>query len=287
MRYCVFLLLVLSSAMMISVPGTGASFHLAQRPKDDDYMAGLLALALESHGGDHDLAVTVMSFGTQSRALRSIADKTTPANIYYSGYSRDREQELSMVAVPLTRGLLGYRLLAVRAEDEGRLSEVRSIEDMRDVRVGSGKDWPDTRILQQAGLRVVTASGANFWHLLHRHRFDVFPRGMNEITFEFRRPDLRKHLADMTVDPHLMLAYRLDYFFYMAKEDAALAQIVEAGLKKAYENGSFMAYFNQYEAFQGVIKDQARLKRKVLWLDNPDLSDTVRAIPERFWHPLD
>jgi len=273
--------------MIVSVPGAGASFHLAQRPKDDDYMAGLLALALESHDGDHELAVTVMGFGTQSRALRSIADKTTPANIYYSGYSRDREKALSMVAVPLTRGLLGYRLLAIRKEDEGRLGQIDSVAGMHTVRVGSGKDWPDTRILQQAGLRVVTASGANFWHLLHRHRFDVFPRGMNEITFEFRRPDLRDYLAGMTIDPHLMLAYRLDYFFYMAKEDAALAKIVEDGLQNAYEDGSFMAYFNKHEAFQGVIEDQARLKRQVLWLDNPDLSDAVRAIPDRFWHQLD
>jgi hypothetical protein len=57
-------------------------------------------------------------------------------------------------APAIDKGLLGYRMFLVRDADLPRFA-VRTLDDLRKLRVGQGKDWIDVPILRKAGFPVV------------------------------------------------------------------------------------------------------------------------------------
>jgi hypothetical protein len=56
------------------------------------------------------------------------------------------------------RGLLGYRLLLIRADDQARFAKVRTLDDLRHLRAGLGKGWADVNIFEASGVEVVEGS---------------------------------------------------------------------------------------------------------------------------------
>ncbi|TNE67739.1 MAG: hypothetical protein EP335_00510 [Alphaproteobacteria bacterium] len=266
----------------MTLPAGAAEFRLGVYDSDDDYIAGVMRLALKAEGGNHSLQV-IEHHVPQNRALRDLDDGTAPYNVFFSGYDPEREQELRMVAVPLTRGLLGYRLLAVRAADAPLFANIHSLQELTaTVTVGAGASWPDTPIMAAAGFRVVTGPDESLWPMLKRGRFTAFPRGLNEIAPELQRANTS--LSDNFVAvPNLMIAYRYDSFFYVANQDEELARILEIGLAAAYADGSFMAHFKGHPDIAASLQEMAAHRRTIFWLDNPLLGERIRSIPDFYW----
>jgi hypothetical protein len=54
---------------------------------------------------------------------------------------------------------------------------VHSLADLKPMRFGQGSDWPDTAVLRDNGLQVVTSQNyASLFRMLDAGRFDLFPR---------------------------------------------------------------------------------------------------------------
>lgn len=101
-----------------------------------------------------------------------------------------REQGVIVIRIPLLKGLLGQRLLAIRADSASRYGQVRTLDDLRrDFTLGQCHDWPDTGIQKAAGLNTVTAppSYDTLYPMLQARRFDAIPLGINEIDDEIRQ----------------------------------------------------------------------------------------------------
>jgi hypothetical protein len=259
---------------------------LADTRDEDIYEIGLLKLALAHADGEHTME-TAGHLSTQGRGLRSLADGTAPFHVYYSGYSATRERDLSMVYVPLSRGLLGHRMLVVRADIPGPLLGVHSVEGMKRLgSFGSGATWPDTRILRHAGFHVLTGVDDQLWHMLERGRFSAFPRGMQEVIGELQLQKERRPDVPFAIHPRLMIAYPFDMFFFTAPDDRRRADIIEQGLKAAYDTGAFMDYFENHPATREALAEFHRHPRRIFRIDNPLLSDKVRTIPEHYWLKL-
>ena len=146
--------------------------------------------------------------------------------------STDREKTLQAVMIPLDKGLTGYRLFMTKAPTQQRLSQVRTLQDLKQFSIGQGINWIDGDILRNAGFNVVT--GPNYdslFAMLEANRFDLFSRGINEIGMEFNFAS--GQYPYLTIEKSLMLYYPLPryFFFSRTKDGERLAHRVEEGLR--------------------------------------------------------
>lgn len=273
----------LSLAIAMVGPARAAHFRLAMPSPDDGYIIDIFRLALEAEGGGHTFEVVERVLLAQDRALRALNDHEARYDVHYSGYDPKREHSYAMVRFPITRGMLGHRMLAIRADNQEMLMHISSLDALRSLRLGSGIDWPDTKIMRAAGLEVVTASDSTLWPMLARNRFDAFPRGINEIAAELKSEGSGKYGVELVAGQGVMLVYRYDHFFYLARHKRDLADIIERGLIKAHETGDLDRVIENADGISDMLSEIAKRHWQVIHLDNPLLSPAVQAMPDAYW----
>ncbi|MBB2487382.1 hypothetical protein H5407_19270 [Mitsuaria sp. WAJ17] len=252
-------------------------FHDPQLP----YILDVLRLAL-SHGPN---AYEVHASGTamtQGRGLRELEFGRSDINLLWSMTSRAREKTLLTVRIPLDRGILGWRLLLVRADDLERFARIRSLDALRKLQAGQMHDWPDTEILRHNGLPVGTASMyEKLFRMLARSRIDYFPRSVMEIEDELQRYG---RPLDLVIAPRLMLRYPTANYFFVSPRFPQLAEDLRLGLEKAIAERSLQALFAQH--FRALLQRMDIMHRQVLRLDNPLLPpETPLQRPELWADP--
>ena len=200
--------------------------------------------------------------------------------------SAEREKTLQAVMIPLDKGLTGYRLFLTKTYTQQRLSQVRTLQDLKQFSIGQGINWIDSDILRNAGFNVVT--GPNYdslFAMLEANRFDLFSRGINEIGMEFNFAAGRySHLA---IEKSLMLYYPLPRYFFFSptKDGERLAQRVEEGLRLLLQNGKFD---KRYQAFKrSLLVDLPLAGRRIFRLNNPYLSAATPLADRELWDTLD
>lgn len=245
----------------------------------DTLPLALLRLALEETG----TACTVSPTDEPVEQGRAIAMLETGdgVNILWAGLSARWEQRLMPVRIPLTRGLLGLRVLLIRADRQGDFDRAHGLADLAPLVGGQAVGWPDTDVLRAAGLTITTSRYDPLFSQLLAGRIDYFPRAVTEARAELQ---MRGAQADgLTIERHLLLAYPSDMVFYTRLQDAWLAALLERGLRQAYADGRFMAVFNASAEVRAARELLARGRRLRLDIPNPDLSPQDRAIPARYW----
>ena len=242
----------------------------------DRYPVQLLALALRKAHSSYELKPHPV-FMLQVRALREL-EQGSGLDVVWTMTSREREQALLPIRIPIDRGLLGWRLLLVRPAMTARFAEVTSLDRLRALRCGQGADWPDTAILRGAGLAVdESARYGDLFQKLAAGRIDYFPRSVLEISGE-----LENHRAEgFVIEPTLALHYPAAMYFFVNRQRPGLAAEIRRGLEIALLDGSFEALFTQN--FGADLK-RARLdKRRVLEIGNPLLPPETPLADGRLW----
>lgn len=270
---------------LASLPVLSVEFRMIAPPdiEHGDYEARLLRLALDHLDGEHVL-IFVPAMGSQERELRTLAAGLAQYNVHYSGYSTQREAILKLVPIPLTRGLLGHRVFVIRPDFPAGINTVRSLEAFaRQVPLATGASWPDRYILQTAGFSVL--AGGSVWELLDRGRVAAVPMGVDEVLPHLAALDKAgTYSTAFAVHPRHMVAYRYDSFFYVAPDDLERAALIEEGLQRAYKSGAFMELFESFPPIAGGLRFIQENKPIIFNLDNAGLSETIRAIPDDYWH---
>lgn len=251
----------------------------SQRDARPDYPLDALRLALERAGAAHRLQAVGASM-PQARSLREL--QRGALDVVWTTPTPDRLRRLRVVPVPVDGGLIGWRLLLVRPHVLDRFSPVRTLDDLRPLRFAQGHDWPDVGVLRANGLQVsASPSYDGLFAMLGRDHVDAVPRGVSEVQAE-----LREYARwPMTVEPGLALHYPNGLYFFVRRDDAALAETLERGLRLSLADGSLRRLFDLHYA---AAIDRADLdRRRVLSLRNPALpaalADTLWFAPERGW----
>ena len=239
-----------------------------------NYALGLVQLALQESGSDYILQPTVDEM-SQTRAAREL--ELGNIDFIWTGTSAEYEQRFRPVRIPVLRGLDGYRICVIDPERQSAFSAVQSLDDLKQLTIGQDPGWSDVKILEAAGLRVVTAPYDALPDMVERDRYDCFLRGAHEAPNE-----VAKH-PTLAVENDLLIVYPFTSFFFVNKTDAALADALEAGLKKAYEDGRFMRHFNSHPAIRAIFDEGRIEQRRRFDIPNPFLTDETRAIPDQYW----
>ncbi|SFD73105.1 hypothetical protein [Pseudoalteromonas denitrificans] len=247
---------------------------------DEDYWIGLLKLALDKSGQSYDMHPVQAKDMTHARLINSIL-KNGPVNIAFMGTTNKAEAKLKPILIPVFRGLMGYRVMMTTQYSQSAFINVNNITDLKGITFGLGFDWPDEPIMRDAGLTVITAAYHDLFHMLAGGRFSAISRAAHEINAEFNIA-MKKH-PKLSIDPNIILAYRLPSFFFVAPNNKRLANTITLGLNNAYRDGSFLKYFNNHPVVMNAKKLLTEPNRKWIWLENKYLSEQVKNIESKYW----
>lgn len=207
-------------------------------------------------------------------------------NIFARATSPELERQFLPVRLPIDKGLLGYRMFQVRDADLPRFAAVRTLDDLRQLRAGQGKDWIDVPLLRGAGFTVVEGTSyQGLFAMLNAGRFDWFSRGIDEAQREWQ--ERRTAFPHMTVEPTLLLQYPLPLYFFLRRdaEGKLLARRITDGMEMMMKDGSLNALFQQYKG--DSIRAGNLARRRVLHLHNPHLTpETPLTRAELWFNPL-
>jgi len=237
--------------------------HLRGEVPDDTrnaYFLAVLKLALEKTADQGGFQLK-----PATDALQRLSDGEG-IDVVWSMTSIEREKQNRPIRIPLLKGLMGYRLLIIRAEDQSWFRRVQTIDQLRELRAGQGHDWPDTEILRANGLAVeATVDYDSLFRMLQLGRFDYLPRAINEPWEELGVREGR----GLAVEEGLMLYYPTAEYFFVRRNNNALAERIELGLHRALADGSFDKLFREHPVNANAFGKANILKRRIIRLDNP------------------
>lgn len=238
---------------------------------DDYYFSKVLELALaktvSTHGPYQIKLVPVMPI--TNRLLREI--ELGRVDITWMPYNINAPAQLMPIKIRLLKNLSDHRVFLIRADDQARFSQVKTIEDLRRLRGGIGSHWPDRIVMEENGLPLVLSmSYFNLFKMLASNRFDYYSRGVHQVL-----PEVSAY-ADkgLVLERELLLRYENPVYFYVNKSNTLLAERLSLGLKIAVEDGSFDTLFHQFENFTWAESMLKQANRRVIPLSNFSFSDT-------------
>ncbi|MDC7706901.1 hypothetical protein [Vogesella indigofera] len=236
------------------------------------FFRAALQLALDKSDQDYELA-PVLPEMLQGRSIARAMGSDGDIDVLWTMTTREREALLLPVRFPVDKGLLGWRIAIVRQDKAEQFANVQTLQDLRYFTAGQEHDWPDTRILRESGLPVMTAGQYDsLFRMLVAKRFDYFPRGVAEAWGEV---DARPRLG-LTVDRFIVLHYPAAEYFFVSPRKPYLAEHIWQGLLRAQADGSFDRLFHAH--FDPLLRRARLSQRRVIELPNPML-DAVRLLP--------
>lgn len=244
-----------------------------------DYFTTLLLMALNASKADNEVIDIVFSDQDYSQARWvSLLQNDKDDFVIWTMTDKEREQQLRPIRIPLCKGLFGYRVFLIRQNEQSRFTQVKSIRELAALSAGQGTHWPDTFIMQKNGLRVITAETTeSLFRMLKAKRFDYFPRSISEAWFELEQ----RNEQQLVVEENLILYYPTAIYFFVNKENEALATRIEAGLEKLIDNGNFDAFFYNHPRISMGLEHLIR--RRIIYLENPDLPPETPVNKTRYW----
>jgi hypothetical protein len=240
----------------------------------------LLGAAMEATAADHGPYQVVPSTLKMNEARYLLELKSGQTlNVAWSSTSAEKERDFLPVRIPLRKGLLGYRVCLINRELQPQLDQVQTLDDLRRFTIGQGIGWGDVKLYEEAGFKVTAAQYEGLFSMVSLGRFDLFPRGINEV---FREFDIhRARLANLALEQHLLLFYPWPYYFFFNRRDEALAKRVAIGLRRMIKDGSFDAIFWKYN---GAAIEKADFKhRRVIRLPNTLLPKETPLDDSSLW----
>jgi hypothetical protein len=273
------LLAALATAEQVRIPVKVQGTALEQ---PSDYFTTLLVMALNASKTDDEVIDIVFSPRDYSQARWiNMLENDSSDFVIWTMTNKEREQQLRPIRIPLFKGLFGYRVLLIRKHEQARFDQIKKRQDLAKFLGGQGTHWPDTLIMQANGLRVTTAETTeSLFRMINAKRFDYFPRGVSEAWFEL----LQRKETRLKVENDLLIYYPSAIYFFVNKNNEALAQRIENGMEILIDNGKFDQFFYNHPRVSSGLE---RLKgRRIIPLKNPYLPVETPVNNPRYWIDL-
>lgn len=277
----VFLLWIAGLALVLPVSAEPCTIRYFQQDARYAYRTALLQLVLEKtpEQGACSLSPQFTTV-TQDRGLALMEEGRI--DVVSMPTTLQRERDMRAIRFDVLRGLLGYRVLLIRKQQQADFAAVQSLAELRHFSMGFGMHWADLSLLQYNGFRVVAAPHyESLFAMLSRGRFDGFPRGLNEAWQELG--EQQAEFPDLVVESTLALHYPWPVYFFVRRDNSALAARLQLGLQRAEADGSMRQLFLQHH---GQLLQQAQLaKRRLFLLSNPTLPPGTPKADTSWWLP--
>ncbi len=240
----------------------------------------VLNLALRKSGEDYHITVDARRT-TPKRALYML--ESGEIDVIDGGYLPSVLDKVSIIYLPLEMGLSGWRLFVIHKDTETRLSQVKTVDDLKLFTFGQGQGWHDAKVLENAGFTVFTAPKiVNLISMVKVKRFDLFPLGANEA---YHLLDVFGQQGDsLIVDDSVVLVYPFGRFFYVRKDNKALKKAIETGMEKALADGSLLTLLKNHPFFKDAFEKAHLNTRTRINIETPGLTEEFKAIDPKWWY---
>ncbi|HSC69462.1 MAG TPA: transporter substrate-binding domain-containing protein [Cellvibrio sp.] len=178
-----------------------------------------------------------------------------------------KEQKI-LVPIPLMKGLLGYRILIIRAEDKAKFATISTAKQLQALRLGIPATWADAELFRQNGYKVEEkGSFDELFARLENKEFDYVSFGANEVAGVFAERAATS--GNLVIESSLLVYYPFPLVFYVNPAKPELAARVTQGLQAIAANGELDRIFNRY--FGAELKALELPGRTKITLKNPIL----------------
>lgn len=265
------------SLFLLFIPLQGISqnifvYHAQDNDKDTRklYEIEVLKLALDKtidkYGAYELIPSAKMNI---KRAILTLQQNSIENFILKMSATKEYMNELSYANFPVDRGILGYRVSFISPLMKEKIKDIKTLAELKELRIGQGVGWLDTDILKYNGFNVKVISNYDgFFYMISLNRIDLFSRGVNEILNESKS---FSYIKDLDYDRTFLLYYPLPRFFFTHKSNQKSIERIEKGLLIAFKDGSLDKLFDKY--YKPSI-DFLNLKdRKLYKLENPFLGN--------------
>jgi len=243
------------------------------------YFIGLIKLAYQKN--NKDVNIVFSPYMPQKRALSELQAGRL-VDIYWAGMDATRASQLSVVNIPLVKGLLGFRVFITHQDNVRKLEQVSTLSDLKKISLCQGSHWPDTDIMLAAGLKVLpNPIYENMFGQTYIKRCDAFPRGINEAMSEYQARKIL--MPELALYQELILYYPFPMYFFTSTKNSKLAGFLKTGLEKAIDDGSFEEYIKSHPTTEHLFPLDKWINARFLKLDNPFLPKDFDTNSPRYW----
>lgn len=248
----------------------------------DRYALGVLRAALEASTekyGPFELTFSPLIM-ERDRLMQEMA-KSGMVNLTAQVTSEEWERKLVPIRIPIDKGFSGYRIFLIDGRRQARFSAVVGLPRLKELAVGSGRQWSSTPVLLHNGFKVVTgASVHNLQAMLAAERFLFFPRSVEEAVYE--REAYAPAFQTLAIEEELALYMPLARYFFVAPGERRLAERLEYGMRALSADGRLDRLFHQ--AYDGLIEKVGLRKRRIFRLENPLLPPRTPLANKAYWY---
>lgn len=242
----------------------------------------LLVIALKKSGEDYLVKIETEPTN-QDRALFNLEKGTI--SVVDTGVGKEFESKFDAIYIPIDRGLTGWRIFLINKNKKAEFAKIKTIRDLKSKIAGQGIGWSDIKIIENAGIKVVTAPKIeSLVTMVEKGRFDFLPLGVNE-AYGFLSEFGRKK-SDVIVEENIILKYQFARLFYVKKGNKKLHDDIEKGLENAFKDGTFQSFINEHPFFKEGI-EKANLKNRIeIKISNPFLTEKFKKIDPKWWYKI-
>jgi hypothetical protein len=242
----------------------------------------LLAAALDASSakyGPYDLRVAQLRMERDRLLLEML--KGGQVNLSAQVTSSEWERQLIPIRIPVDKGLSSYRISLIDGREQARFSAVHTLADLKKLSMGAGRQWSTTAIFEHAGFEVVQGnSSAGLHSMLAAHRFEHFPRAIDEAVFE--QAAYAPAFPALSVERSFAVYAPSPRYFFIGGGQTRLAARLEYGLQMLIADGRFDQIFHEF--YDGLIEKTGLRKRRIFKLDNPLLSPQTPLANKAYWY---
>lgn len=246
------------------------------------YPHALLKAALEAtleSDGPYIISYAPVTM-TRNRALKELL-KGKLINVHEAPTREEWEQTVIPIRIPIRKGILGYRVFLINAEDSQKFEKLKTIDELKQLKAGLGSQWSTTLVMKVLDFKIVTGLDyEGLFSMLASRRFDYFPRGINEIFKEFETRE--KKFSNMRIEQTKALYFITPTYLFVSPEYPELADRIKRGFLTIIENGTFDTLF--YKEHDEFIKKAGLDKRMIFRVENPLLSKETPLDQAGFWY---
>ncbi len=231
-----------AEALQVGIPTS------ADLPATDNrhYYQQLLMLALEKTRASHgDFTLIHNSNNAGPERERAMLISNSGVQVIWGSVTRERESVMRAIPIDLVKNLNSYRLLIIKNSNQALFDKITTLAEFRKLNAGGGINWSKNAIFSANDIKVTTSgSFSGLYKMLAAERFDYVPRApyeANQEATEFGH-------YGIGLESHLLVTFSepQKYSFFVHKDNLALANRIEQGLKLAQADGSFDALFASY-----------------------------------------
>ncbi|MDE1460848.1 hypothetical protein [Spartinivicinus poritis] len=248
----------------------------------DAYASRLIVFLVEKSGETANMKPYRSVVNAQDRKVDLL--KKGELSVDWLGASKEIEDKLVPIRFPVFRGLLGHRIFITNKTTAATLGDIKTKADLDKLTMVQGQGWADVDVLRSGGFKVKEISSfESIFKQVNGGRAPLFPRAVIEPYSEVA--SRVNKLPELMVDDKLMVVYKFPMFFFVSPTDKhkPLVDALNNGFKKAYDDGSFIKYFESDPLVKSTFEKVKMDQRTVFTIDNPHLSDETRAIDDKYW----